>query len=42
MRFVTISTSSHRATLGMMSMHLLGFHFVSTYQGNSGAWAAEK
>jgi hypothetical protein len=41
MRFVTLSTSGHRATLGMMSMHLLGFRFASTFQGNLGAWGAE-
>ena len=40
LRFVTVSTSSHRATLGMMSMQLLGFHFVSALQGGLNAWIA--
>ena len=40
LRFVTVSTGSHRATLGMMSMQLLGFHFVSALQGGLNAWIA--
>jgi rhodanese-related sulfurtransferase len=37
-RFVVISKSGHRAALGMMTMQLLGFHFVSALDGNLDAW----
>jgi rhodanese-related sulfurtransferase len=39
-RFVVVSTSGHRAALGMMSMQLLGFHFVSALDGDVVAWRA--
>ena len=39
-RFVVVSTSTHRAALGMMSMQLLGFHFVSALEGDVIAWRA--
>jgi rhodanese-related sulfurtransferase len=37
-RFVVLSRHSHRATLGMMSMQLLGFHFVAALQGGLDGW----
>ena len=39
-RFVVMSTSPHRAALGMMTMQLLGFHFVSALEGDAIAWRA--
>ena len=39
-RFVVVSTSTHRAALGMLSMQLLGFHFVSALEGDVIAWRA--
>jgi hypothetical protein len=42
LRYATISTSTHRATLGMMTMQLLGFHFVNALQGGLDAWIATK
>jgi rhodanese-related sulfurtransferase len=39
-RFVVVSTSKHRAALGMMSMQLVGFHFVSALEGDVIAWRA--
>jgi rhodanese-related sulfurtransferase len=39
-RFVVVSTSQHRAALGMMSMQLAGFHFVSALEGDVIAWRA--
>jgi rhodanese-related sulfurtransferase len=39
-RFVVVSTSKHRAALGMVSMQLLGFHFVSALEGDMIAWRA--
>jgi hypothetical protein len=38
-RFVVLSASSHRAALGMMTMHLLGFHFVSALEADVNTWA---
>jgi hypothetical protein len=40
LRFVAISSSQHRATLGMLTLHLLGYHFVSTLQGGLDNWLA--
>jgi rhodanese-related sulfurtransferase len=37
-RFVVVSTSGHRAALGMMTMQLLGFHFVMALDGDLNAW----
>jgi rhodanese-related sulfurtransferase len=37
-RFAVISTSGHRAALGMMTMQLLGFHFVIALDGDLSAW----
>jgi hypothetical protein len=37
-RFITVSTSDHRATLGMMAMQMLGFHFVRALEGGLDAW----
>lgn len=42
LRYVTVSTSSHRASIGMMSLHLLGYHFVSAFRGDVRAWLASK
>jgi rhodanese-related sulfurtransferase len=39
-RFAVVSTSNHRAALGMMSMQLIGFHFVSGLDGDAVAWRA--
>jgi rhodanese-related sulfurtransferase len=39
-RFVVLSTSGHRAALGMMSMQLVGFHFVRGLDGDAVAWRA--
>jgi rhodanese-related sulfurtransferase len=41
-RFVVVSTSGHRAALGMMSMQLLGFHFVRALDGDVQAWVASR
>jgi len=37
-RFIVVSTNNHRATLGMMSMQLLGFHFIRALEGGLGNW----
>ncbi|HEX7588601.1 MAG TPA: hypothetical protein VF478_09825 [Anaerolineae bacterium] len=37
-RIVTVSINHHRATLGMLSMQLLGFHFVRALQSGVGEW----
>ena len=37
-RFVVVSTSGHRAALGMMSMQLLGFHFIRGLEDGLDAW----
>jgi len=42
LRFVTIATSPHRATLGMVSLQLLGFHFVRSLNIDVAIWAASK
>ena len=39
-RFAVVSTSGHRAALGMMAMQLVGFHFVSGFDGDVVAWRA--
>ena len=39
-RFVVVSTSGHRAAIGMVSMQLLGFHFVSGLDGDVREWRA--
>jgi rhodanese-related sulfurtransferase len=39
-RFVVVSTSGHRAAIGMVSMQLLGFHFVSGLDGDVRDWRA--
>jgi len=40
-RFIVVSSSEHRAALGMISMQLLGFHFVSALEGNVIVWRAK-
>jgi rhodanese-related sulfurtransferase len=40
LRYVTISTSSHRASIGMMTLQLLGYHFVSAFRGDVREWLA--
>jgi hypothetical protein len=40
LRYVAISSSQHRASLGMLTLHLLGYHFVSTLDGGLGKWLA--
>ena len=37
-RFIVVSASGHRAALGMMTMQLLGFHFVGALDGNLNTW----
>ncbi len=37
-RFVVVSKSGHRAALGMMSMQLLGFHFVRALDAGLDEW----
>jgi hypothetical protein len=37
-----VSTSNHRASLGMLSMQLLGFHFIRALQGGFGSWIPPK
>jgi rhodanese-related sulfurtransferase len=37
-RFTVVSRSGHRAALGMMTMQLLGFHFVGALDGDLGTW----
>lgn len=39
-RFVVVSTSGHRAAIGMLSMQLLGFHFIRGLDGDVKAWSA--
>jgi rhodanese-related sulfurtransferase len=39
-RFAVVSTSAHRAAIGMMAMQLVGFHFVSALDGDVLAWRA--
>jgi hypothetical protein len=41
-RFVVVSTSGHRASLGMLSMQLLGFHFIRALEGGLGNWMPPK
>jgi rhodanese-related sulfurtransferase len=42
LRYVTISTSSHRASIGMVTLQLLGYHFVNALRGDVRAWLATK
>jgi rhodanese-related sulfurtransferase len=42
LRYVTISTNSHRASIGMMTLHLLGYHFVNAFRGDVRTWLASK
>jgi rhodanese-related sulfurtransferase len=39
-RFVMVSTSGHRAAIGMVSMQLLGFHFIRGLDDDVKAWSA--
>jgi hypothetical protein len=41
-RFVVVSISGHRATLGMMSMQLLGFHFIRALHPGLADWTPVK
>jgi hypothetical protein len=42
LRYVAVSSSQHRATLGMFALNLLGFRFVSALQGGLEPWLAMK
>lgn len=37
-RFTVVSVNPHRAALGMLTMQLMGFHFVSALDGNLSQW----
>jgi rhodanese-related sulfurtransferase len=37
-RFVVVSTSAHRASLGMIAMQMLGYHFVGALDDNVSGW----
>ncbi len=37
-RFVIVSSTQHRATLGMMGMQLLGYRFIRALEGGLGNW----
>jgi rhodanese-related sulfurtransferase len=37
-RFIVVSASGHRAALGMMTMQLLGFHFVMALDADLSTW----
>ena len=41
-RFIIVSESSHRAAIGMMSMQLLGFHFIRALDEGLDAWTPVK
>ncbi len=41
-RFVTISGNNHDSALAMMSMQLLGFHFVRSLNDDAGTWLAHE
>jgi rhodanese-related sulfurtransferase len=42
LRYVTISTSGHRASIGMVTLQLLGYHFVNALRGDVRTWLASK
>jgi len=41
-RYVTASANNARAAIGMMSMHLLGYRFVSALDSSLDVWLGSK